>query len=89
LTGDTPREGTFARFAAGIKQETKKKTTFGTAGDLGFSFLETNSKENGIPIEVRQDKKNSNAAALLGKRATRSQSKATKMEEKESLKRLC
>ena len=81
LVDKTPREGTFARFAAGIKQDTKKKTTFGTAGDLGFSFLETNSKENGIPIEVRQDKKNSNADALLGKRATRRQTKAKKTEE--------
>jgi hypothetical protein len=54
----TPREGTFARFAAGLYEKTKKKKSFGAAGDLGFSLLETNSKENGIPIEVEEDKKN-------------------------------
>jgi hypothetical protein len=88
LTGNTPREGTFARFAAGIKQDMKKKTTFGPAGDLGFSLLEIN-KENDIPIEVRQDKKNINADALLGKRATRSQTKVKNVEEQEISKRIC
>ena len=90
MTGDTPREGTFARFAAGIEQDMKKKTTFGPAGDLGFSLLEISNKEIVAPeIGMREDNKNTNRDVLLGKRTTRSQSMAKKIEGKESLKKLC
>ena len=81
MTGDTPREGTFARFAAGIKQDMKKKTTFGPAGDLGFSLLEISKEIVAPEIGMREDNKNTNRDVLLGKRTTRSQTKVTKTEE--------
>jgi hypothetical protein len=83
----TPREGTFARFAAEIDKKVKKKAVFGAANELGFSVSKIN-KEIGISIETKEDKKNTSLDTLLGKRATRSQTKATKLEEQESLKRL-
>jgi hypothetical protein len=42
-----------------------RKEIVWAAGDLGFSLLETNSKGNGIPIEVEEDKKTSTQTLKL------------------------